>query len=1039
MKNSKKTKHTNIGLYREIVNQALADQLSSIDSKLLLATVESLDTAELPNRVGEVISGWVSTSLADVSEADRAAVAHSLAASILATINDVIDSAPLQLQDTLDAPLRELAAIEEYDPAGKVVRIQRPLTPIGDSVLLTNARGEPSLISEIAAEIESADRIDLVLAFIRWTGIRNLITPLEKFISKGKKVRVITTTYTGSTEAKALERLAELGVEVKVSYDSTTTRLHAKAWHFYRATGLSTVYIGSSNLTHSAVVTGMEWNVRASETSNQDVVRSFESTFESYWQDPHFEVYDAEQFNKALSINSGNSNTTDITPFDITPYPFQRAMLEQLQVERAAGRPHSLVVAATGTGKTVMAALDYKHLRTQLNSSRLLFIVHRKEILSQSIATFRHVLRDGAFGELWVDVQTPIEWNHVFASIQALAVNGLQKLNLDHFDVVIIDEFHHAAANTYTQVLKLLKPKHLIGLTATPERSDGLDIKQWFDGRIAVELRLWDALEQQLLSPFHYFGIADGTDLSRLSWRAGHYSVSELTGLYTANDVWLSKVVTALGDVVVEPKSMRALGFCVSIEHAEFMARKFRCAGYNAQSVTSKTNKTDRVNYLHELRDGKLQILFTVDLFNEGVDVPAVDTILMLRPTESATIFLQQLGRGLRKHDGKNVLTVLDFVGQQRKEFRFDQRFSRMLGRSRREIEKDVETGFPFLPAGCQINLDAVAQRIILANIKNALPATFKKRVAELQAIGDVSLSKFLYEANLDIADIYSSNHYWTSTRRAANFISEPALAVESTYGRGIGRALHIDDAQRIEFYKSVLSSADQINVQGMAVADRARLTMLLMTLLTPKKNEFNNIEQALAAFSKCSHLQEEVLQVLDTLVDRITHLSKPSGLDKNIPLLTHATYSRDEILAAFGASTIDRPVRTQGGLYWHEPSKTDVFFVTLDKSSKSFSPTTSYHDYAISESLFHWESQSVTRIESTTGQRYINQVPGVTNIALFVRRAKTTGDGRTSAYFFAGLADYVHHQGERPIGITWRLREALPGAVFADFRAAVA
>lgn len=1038
MSSSKEPKASAIGLYREIVSQVLAERLSGIDKDRLRATVESLDDAEIPKRVGEHISSWVSIALADVPDSSKPAVAHVLAAKVLDVINEVVDSNAIIQNESLDSPLRELLAIEGFDPAGKVVPIQRPNSPVGDTILLTNARGEPSLISELAAEIDSAQRIDLVLAFIRWTGIRNLMMPLTKHIAQGRKVRVITTTYTGSTEAKALEKLAEIGVDVKVSYDTTTTRLHAKAWLFYRPTGLSTVYIGSSNLTHSAVVTGMEWNVRASEVLNPDVVRSFESTFESYWQDPNFEPYDIDTFNKAISSSRNAADTIDLTPFDINPYPFQRAMLEQLQVERANGRPHSLVVAATGTGKTVMAALDYKHLCSQLQNSRLLFIAHRKEILRQSMTTFRHVLRNGSFGEMWVDGQTPVEWNYVFASIQSLAVNGLKKLNPDHFDVVIVDEFHHAAACTYTEILDYLKPQHLIGLTATPERTDGLDITQWFDGRTAVELRLWDALEQQLLAPFHYFGIADGTDLSRLGWRGGKYSTSELTGVYTANDSWLAKVLAALRDVVADPLTMRALGFCVSIEHAEFMAKKFRTAGFNAQAVTSKTTQQDRANYLHELSVGKQHILFTVDLFNEGVDVPAVDTILMLRPTESATIFLQQLGRGLRKADGKSVLTVLDFVGQQRKEFRFDQRFSRLLGRSRREIEKDVETGFPFLPAGCQINLDPVAQKIILANIKNALPATFKKRVAELQAIGDVPLSSFLYEANLHVTDVYSASHYWTSTRRAASFVAEPATDLEAAYGKGIGRLLHIDDAERIEFYRRVLESTGKIEPEKMPIADQARLTMFLMIILNPKKDQFGSLEQALDVFYQCNQLKAESLQLLDCLAQQITHLCKPSGLDGNIPLLTHATYARDEILAAFGASTINAPIRPQEGVYWHKPSQTDLLFVTLDKSSKSFSPTTSYHDYAISDSLFHWESQSTTRIESPTGQRYINQAGARTNVALFVRRSKVTGDGRTRPYFFAGLADYVSHKGERPIGITWRLRDALPGDVFGEFRAAV-
>jgi len=382
---------------------------------------------------------------------------------------------------------------------------------------------------------------------------------------------------------------------------------------------------------------------------------------------------------------------------------------------------------------------------------------------------------------------------------------------------------------------------------------------------------------------------------------------------------------------------------------------------------------------------------------------------------------------------------VLDFVGQQREEFRFDQRFSKWLGRSRREIEKDIETGFPFLPAGCQINLDPVAQEIILKNVKKAIPGTFNKRVAELKAMGDVTLGEFLYNANLNVTDIYTGKHYWTSTRRAANLIADEALNTEAVYGRGIGRLLHIDDAERIEFYKSVLSGGDQIALKKMSAPKRVQLTMLLMTLLNPQNNQYKDIEDALQAFYECGNLRAEVLQLLECLLPRITHLCKPSGLSNDIPLLTHATYTRDEILAAFGASTISEPIRPREGVYWHEPSQTDLLFVTLDKSSKSFSPTTRYHDYAISDTLFHWESQSTTRVTSPTGQRYINQKPGGTNVALFVRRANVTSDGRTSAYFFAGLADYAGHKGERPIAITWKLRHALPGDVFGEFRAAVA
>ena len=225
-----------------------------------------------------------------------------------------------------------------------------------------------------------------------------------------------------------------------------------------------------------------------------------------------------------------------LTPFTITPFPFQRQMLDLLQLERERGYRNNLIVAATGTGKTVVAALDYRRLQSTEDRARLLFVAHRSEILEQSQAIFRHALNEGSFGELWVSGKRPTQWEHVFASIQSLTASDLSNLDPEWFDIVIVDEFHHAAAETYEGLLDHVRPKFLLGLTATPERADGLNILSWFGGRTAVELRLWDALEQGLLSPFHYFGVHDQQDLSHIPWRRGTgYDVNELTDLYTCS------------------------------------------------------------------------------------------------------------------------------------------------------------------------------------------------------------------------------------------------------------------------------------------------------------------------------------------------------------------------------------------------------------------------------------------------------------------------------------------------------------------------
>ena len=571
-------------------------------------------------------------------------------------------------------PLTVLQAVLGRRPDGSPDEIAAPLIPLLDTTLLTNAPGEPTLWSQLRSEIDSADQIDVVMAFIRRSGIAPLYEALRRHCDRGRQLRVLTTTYTGSTEQAALEQLANLGADVRVSYDLSTSRLHAKAWVFHRASGFPTAYVGSSNLTYSAQGAGLEWNVRASAARNPDLIAKFEAVFDSYWASGEFVPFDAEQFEQ----ESRRTRKTDtgpqiiLSPVELRPVPFQERLLELIEVSRRRGHNRNLLVSATGTGKTVMAALDYARLRDRLQRSRLLFVAHTEEILNQSLATFRYALRSPSFGEKWVGGSRPVAFEHVFASIQSLTASGVANLESDHFDVVIVDEFHHAAAASYQRLLDHVEPVELLGLTATPERSDGLPILPWFDDRIAAELRLWDAIDQQHLVPFLYFGIHDGTDLSDIPWRRSRgYDVEALSNRYTSSDAWARLVIQEV-NAHVAVDSMRGLGFCVSVDHAQFMARHFNAAGIPSAAIWGESARQDREAALAALGEGELKMVFSVDLFNEGVDVPSVDTVLMLRPTESPVLFLQQLGRGLRKAPGKQFCTVLDFVGTHRKEFRFD-------------------------------------------------------------------------------------------------------------------------------------------------------------------------------------------------------------------------------------------------------------------------------------------------------------------------------------------------------------------------------
>ena len=1024
------------GIYEVIVTESLRTQLESLER--LSHKSRLLHRAEAADRIALHLGRQIQQSLEAIGDSDRVQVGIEVARDLIARLAELVDS------DTSATPVNPgevLHAILERRPDGTPQPIAEPLIPLLDTTLLTNAPGEPVLLNQLDAEIDSADAIDVVMAFIRRSGINPLLAPLRRHCEHGKPLRVLTTIYTGSTERAALDQLTRLGADVRISYDVSTTRLHAKAWTFHRRSGFSTAYVGSSNLTHSAQLTGLEWNIRASSARNPDILAKFEAVFESYWQSADFVPYDPNQFDQETE-RAGRTDTGPVvvlSPIELRLEPFQERLLEQISLSRGRGHHRNLLVAATGTGKTVMAAVDYARLRGHLPRSRLLFVAHRNEILDQSLATFRYALRDASFGEKWIGGSRPQRFEHVFASIQSLNATNFVDLSRDHFDAVIVDEFHHAAAPSYRKLLDHVTPKELLGLTATPERSDDLSILHWFDDRIAAELRLWDAIDQHRLSPFMYFGIHDGLDLTNIPWRRGQgYDTEALSNLYTSTDAWARTVLQEVLRLAENPRNMRALGFCVSIEHAKFMAQHFNQNRVPAVAVWGNSSPADRKAALEDLAAGNIRVVFSVDLFNEGVDVPAVDTVLMLRPTESPTLFLQQLGRGLRRSKDKTFCTVLDFVGTHRREFRFDSRYRALIGGTRRDIERAVQQGFPFLPAGCYMQLDEKASEIVLRSLREAVPTRWPARVEELRVVHanhpDVTLSKYLNESGLDLPDLYDGSRGWSDLCEAAGVPIAPAGENEKQLRKALGRLLHIDDDERIATYQRLLESSSPVDVSAISARERRLVRMLVANLGDQVLTKDQSLQDAVDLVWSHPQVRAELAQLLTELDERVDHLHGELDHHPDVPLQVHAGYSRIEILAAFGIGTAARVAPWQTGVYEAKAANAELLAFTLDKSSGAFSPTTRYRDYAISPTLIHWESQSMTRADSDTGLRYRNHERDGRSIMLFTR---LRADDR--AFWFLGSANYRGHVGEKPMAITWELDTPLPGDLYQSFAAAVA
>ncbi|MBN2827494.1 MAG: DUF3427 domain-containing protein [Tissierellales bacterium] len=929
----------------------------------------------------------------------------------------------------------ELLSISEKTEELEKLKQLRPKTSLAESTLFTGSNG-PSLESELKREIRTADRIDFLVSFIKFSGIRLLYDELKEF-TKYKKLRVITTSYMGASDYKAIEMLANLpNTEIKISYDTQRTRLHAKAYYFQRDTGFSTAYIGSSNISNPALSNGLEWNLKVSEYTSIDVINHFMKVFEIYWNDTEFRLFDPNEEVDRTELAQALQKTTENTQtifFDLFLHPYQKEIIEDLRTEREEfGSYKNLVVAATGTGKTMVSAFDYRDFRRDNKSNKLLFIAHRIEILQQSLYTFRQVLKDQNFGDLWGNGEVPSQKDYLFATVQTLSSNdNYLQFKEDEFDYIVIDESHHATAKSYFMMLEYFKPKILLGLTATPERMDDDDIKNLFNQRIASEIRLPDAVDRKLLCPFHYFGVSDPVDLSHIQWSRGGYEKSQLEKVYTKNNQRVNTILTSMQKYLKDINGMKALGFCVGIEHADFMADAFNKAGISSISLHSNSSQEKRNSAKEKLKTGEINCIFTVDLFNEGVDIPEVDTALFLRPTESLTVFIQQLGRGLRLSEGKEVLTVLDFVGQAHRNYDFSSKLRAMIGRSKKNIRDEINDDFPNMPAGCHIMLERIAKEYILKNIQssyfNAKKLRYMINMFSENYSVELNLENFLTYYNIDKNQFYASYSFRKllfDCHKLDYYENQDELPLK----QALRRFSRINSKRLLKFSIDILSQnkkADELNHY-----EKLMMGMLHYTLWG-KKPEVSYQASLTALLNHNKDIMLELIEIAHYNLKHYKVLEKPYE-DPEVPLDLYASYNREQIMAAFGATNERYMLNIMAGVHYVKEKNTDIFMVTINKNEEDYISTTMYNDYAINNEKFHWESQSTTSIKSPTGQRYIHDKSDSHKVLFFVRENKKE-HGQSSPYTFIGNAKIESYSGSNPIQIVWKMDYAIPEKIILE------
>lgn len=1068
------------GVYESLISQAIEEKLNELSDSLYYVKKEDIDSADsykmLAGYLAEVVAGILKNHF---SAKDRSVTISSqveVVNRILKFIEDEWDvqkikTSPNQLSE--ESKLHFLRGI--YSKVGynqKQIEEKANNHPVSGyrvSNLFTGGN-DISIDDEIRRDIQTSDNIDLIVSFIKFEGLRLLIDDLRKFVSKPEaKLRIMTTTYMGATDPKAIRMLYDLrqfgNVELRASYNTKQERLHAKAYIFHRNNGFDTAYIGSSNISRSALTKGLEWNMRITSVENPHIINKTQATFDNYWSSDDFELIDNEdaikRFEEAIYNERHQNVSCDLGNDYIIRFErktHQIKVLEKLQYEREIVHSNkNLIIAATGTGKTAISGFDFKDynkrcIQEKGRKARLLFIVHREKILKQARSTFRSIMVDGNFGEIWTGrIQPSYSSNleHLFITIQTLNNNWetIERMGCDYYDYVVIDEVHHSQAGSYRSVFEKLKPELFIGLTATPERMDGLEIKPDFNNRFAAEIRLQEALDQQLLTPFDYFCVTDDSvNLSNVVCRGDVYDRSQLSQLYSNNQERFGIIQKALDQYVNDPHQCKAVCFCCSIDHAEFMSRMFNETGYKALSVTSR-NSSEIDIASSKLAHGEINYLCVADILNEGIDIPEIDTVLFLRPTESLTIFLQQLGRGLRLADGKERLTVLDFVAQANQSYNYESRFRALVGKGTHSIEKEIKNGFIFLPRGCSITMEKQAQEYILKNIKEAifnLKRLRKETRFFTQNTGrELTLDNFLDNFGLDWRTIYKSPGSWARLKIESG-IEVKDFDVKSKYTEllegGLARLYHTNSYDYLSYLQKLLSNGMR-QVNNPSNRERKFFELFYYTIwLDPVEKikdkydiNFNNIQEAVSSLQNLSWMVEELSCLVRIRLAGLSKTTRWFNVDDTAEMELYGCYSADEIhLLLEGKLGRWQVLGTQ----YNKERKFAIVFVTLNKSDKEYSPSTLYEDYAISANQFHWQSKNDITIVSEEGQRIIQQPYNDWKYILFVRDSKKDEYGNTNAYYCLGFINYHESYGECPINVIWDVEKPIPGFILESAKA---
>ncbi|WP_062350146.1 DEAD/DEAH box helicase [Bacillus kwashiorkori] len=929
-----------------------------------------------------------------------------------------------------------------------------------DKRLIVNS-DSGNLLNELVKSLKECESFYFSVAFINFSGLQLLLDPLKEAEGRGVKGKIITSTYLNFTEVKALEKIKTFNnIDLKVFDTVAEKGFHTKVYIFeYQDT--YKVIIGSANITQSALKSNIEWNVEVVSKNESEFVKEVIKEYNHLWEisEEATETFIGEYENFLATIK----RTTPMrqTVFErgkyVVPNRMQKRAMESLERLRSYGESKALVIAATGTGKTYMSAFDVKNFKPK----KLLFIVHREEILKKAKGTFEFLLpnENVTFGLLTGNAKDK-QADYIFSTIQTLT-RCYQDFERNEFDYIIYDEAHHAASPSYQIIMNYFTPKFTLGMTATPERSDNMNVFDLFDNNVAIEVRLHEALEDDLVIPFHYFGITDieGIDLSDVDID----DIAEVTKRLKVNER-VDFIIEKMNFYSHDGDKRKCLGFCASVEHAQFMADEFNKRGYSSVCLHGGHSVDERAYYINRLENenDELQVIFSVDIFNEGVDIPSINTVLMLRPTNSPIVFIQQLGRGLRKYEGKTFLTVLDFIGNHSKVFLIALALNGSRYYDKESLKVAVATGFASIPGATHIQMDEISKERILQQIDrenfNSL-RYLRDEYYEFKKMNQGRIPYLLLDylkfdgAPDPIKFIHREKSYLQFVAKTEKDESLKKLLLDDNFEsilKELSGKLPLKRIHEFVILKLLLEkqqvTVEQSKQEILKYVEKADVDSVQHALEVLNQDYYDTGQKSRGV--KLVNYSNGVADRTD-IFSRVLENNEFSSYIKDVIQYGIFRYEKEYKREYYGfphfklyeqyqmmdAALLSNYRKTHSSFRGSGllTNGNDYFlFIDLHKED-NIKESINYHDKFINRQYFQWQTPNSTVQSSERGKNIIlNKNRGI-HLHLFVRKYREI-DGKTEPYIYIGKGNTIEFDGEKPITVKLELEHEIPNNLYTEF-----